>query len=260
MQSPAESKAMATLLAEFPKKRPALSKAVSDLYVEQYRSNRQGDTRASSLAQWAESWMHKKVARHGLPAQRRLSTLEIGAGTLNQLLHEPEEQDYDIVEPFGELYADSPLLTRIRNRYDEIWTVPEDSRYDRIISIATFEHLCDLPAIVALCGRYLQERGVLQVAIPSEGTFLWSLGWRLTTGLEFRLRHNLDYGELIRHEHVNQAWEIETVLRCFFKKISCSFFGLNRSVSLYQYFRCQQPDTARCAEYLKSSTAAGNGS
>src|SRR5262249_17615936 len=127
-----------------------------------------------------------------------------------------------------------------------------NTHYDRIVSIATFEHLCELPAIVAQCGLLLGPTGELRVAVPSEGTVLWALGWKLTTGIEFRLRHGLNYGVLMRHEHVNTADEIASVLRVFFRSVRRSVFGIVPALSLYQFFQCQEPNRPNCADYLSS--------
>ena len=74
-----------------------------------------------------------------------------------------------------------------------------------------------------------------------DGTLLWTLGWRLTTGLEFRWKYGLDYGVLMRHEHVNTAAEIEAVLRAFFKSVRRSVFGIAPALSFYQCFECTSP-------------------
>ncbi|HOX58579.1 MAG TPA: class I SAM-dependent methyltransferase [Candidatus Paceibacterota bacterium] len=238
------------MFERFPKKRPPLPKEIEEIYAAHYRSNRQGQTTASSLAQKLESWMHKKVAAD--VARRPASppaTLEIGAGTLNQLKYEPPLGPYDIIEPFTSLYAGSPLLGRIRNIYADISEVPDDSRYDRITSVATFEHVLNLPNVVGKAGLLLRDNGVLRIAIPSEGTFLWTMGWKLTTGLEFRLKRGLDYGLLMKHEHVNDAREIAEILEFFFDKVETSFFGLARSVSLYQFYVCSSARLAKCREY-----------
>jgi hypothetical protein len=86
----------------------------------------------------------------------------------------------------------------------------------------------------------------MRVSVPSEGTPLWKLGWMVTTGFEFRIRYRLDYGLLMRHEHVNTAHEIESLLRFFFSDIRCRVFGLCRSLSLYQSFVCRRPILSRC--------------
>jgi len=241
---------------QFPKKRSPLPGRIQEIYSTYYKSNREGQTAASSLAQRAESWMHKQVAKDLADSpDGKKTTLEIGAGTLNQLQHEPGAGDYDIVEPFDSLFTGSPLLSRVRNVYSDISEVPQHAQYDRITSIATFEHVLNLPEVVARCGLLLATNGVLRTAIPSEGTILWTLGWKLTTGLEFKMKYGLDYGLLMKHEHVNTAKEIEEVLRFFFAKVECSVFGLARSVSLYQFYASHNPRTERCREYAGQSNA-----
>jgi hypothetical protein len=234
-------------LERFPKRRPPLPPSYQRIYAQHYRDNRMGRSRAAALVQRAESWMHRQVAADVVDHAR---TLEIGAGTLNHLPYEPPSPAYDIVEPLSDLYRDSPELGRIRHVYGDVADIAPGARYDRIISIATFEHICDLPALVACCATLLASGGQLRVAIPSEGTWLWTLGWRLTTGLEFRFRHHLDYGVLMRHEHVNTAKEIVGVLAHCFGEVRGRVFGLARRLSLYQFYECAGPRLDRCRALL----------
>jgi len=238
------------LFNNFPKIRPPLPKEIAEIYSTQYKSNRQGKTVASSLAQRMESWLHKQVAKDlGDQPDLRKATLELGAGTLNQLPYEPVVGPYDIVEPFSDLYKNSPLRERVRNIYSDIDEVPIKARYDRITSTAVLEHICNLPEVVARCGLLLAENGMFRASIPSEGTFLWTLGWQLTTGLEFKLKYGLDYGALIEHEHVNTANEIEEVLRWFFEHIECEVFGLSKPISFYRFYACSNPKIEKCREF-----------
>lgn len=237
------------ILDSFPKERVPLPPEFQAIYSAQYKENREGKSSAAGLAQKMESWMHRKVAADVASGPGR-STLEIGAGTLNHLPYETHSKPYDIVEPFHYLYESSPLVERLGNVYDDVAEVRNDTRYDRIISIAAFEHICSLPAVVAKCGTILNEGGCLRVAIPSEGTILWRLGYALTTGLEFRRRYNLDYGVLMKHEHVNTAKEIELVLRHFFSDIENSVFGIAKALSFYQFYVCRKPRQNRCKDYL----------
>lgn len=242
---------------DFPKLRPSLPSEIAEIYAAHYKSNREGQTAASSLAQRMESWLHRQVASdvassRGSPK----ATLEIGAGTLNQLRYEPAVDAYDIVEPFTELYKDSPFLGRIRAIYTDITEVPNGNRYDRITSVATLEHLCNLPEVIARSGLLLAAGGVLRASVPSEGTWLWTLGWKLTTGLEFRLRYGLDYGLLMKHEHVNAAEEIEQVLEYFFDQVKCNVFGVSKAISLYRYYECRIPRIDRCREFAVTFDAS----
>src|SRR5262245_56246414 len=238
------------VLDRFPKIRAELPPEFRAIYEEHYRSNREGQTVASGLAQRMEAWMHWIVARDRPRRGEAAATLEIGAGTFNHLPYEPDTTPYDVVEPFEALYRHSPHRHRIRTVYPDIADVPPDAGYRRIISVATFEHICNLPEVVARAGLLLAPGGRLRTAIPSEGHLLWTLGWKLTTGLEFRLRRGLDYGVLLRHEHVNQAAEIVTVLRAFFRSVSVQLCGVSRALSLYQFIDCSSPEVAACQRYL----------
>ena len=228
-----------------------MSDELAAIYVSYYKENRGGNTLATSIAQKMDSWLHRQVAKDVSSERTHKETLEVGGGTLNQLQYEPEVGPYDIVEPFKELYEGSGLLGRVRNAYSDIGEIPENQRYDRITSIATFEHICNLPEVIAKTGMLLKEQGSLRVSIPSEGTFLWALGWKLTTGPEFRIKYGLDYGALMRFEHVNTAQKIEDLLCYFFKGIKSSVFGLTKGISFYQYFECTHPDLERCRAYLQ---------
>jgi hypothetical protein len=241
----------------FPKVRPPLPREIENIYSAHYKSNREGLTRASSLSKKMEMWLHKQVARDVTTAEGSANaTLELGAGTLNQLQYEPAMQAYDIIEPFVDLYKSSPLLGRVRNVYADISEVPNNCRYDRIISVATLEHVCNLPEVIARSGLLLMKNGALRASVPSEGTFLWTMCWKLTTGLEFKLKHGLDYGLLMKHEHVNTAHEIEEVLKYFFEKVKCKVFGLSKSISIYRYYECRSPRIERCREFARASAAA----
>lgn len=239
------------MFSHYPKKRPNLPPEYEKIHAKHYRENREGRTPASGLVHKMESWMHRKVAEDVTKSKAAKPTLEVGAGTLNHLPYEPQSGPYDIVEPFRSLFEPSPELGRIRNIYRDISEIPPATKYPRIISIATLEHICNLPEVVARSGLLLSDDGQLRVGIPSEGRILWHLGQKFTTGLEFRLGYNLDYGVLMKHEHVNTAREIDDVLEYFFSDISSRFFGLSKSLSFYQFNACSKPDRNRCLNYLQ---------
>lgn len=232
---------LAALIARFPKTRPPLSSKMEAIYTQQYLENRSGGSTAASMAQRLEAWMHHQVAADVKDAKSSGATLELGAGTLNQLAYEPTGGAYDIVEPFQDLFRGSPLLGGVRNTYADIGQVPESQAYGRITSVAALEHICDLPLVLARAARRLAPGGTLRAAIPSEGGFLWTLGWMATTGLEFRMKHGLDYGELMAHEHVNTAPEIETLVRAMFEDVQIKSFGLGRQLSLYRFLAARSP-------------------
>jgi hypothetical protein len=234
------------MFEEYPKKRINLPDTYRKIYLEHYKNNREGKTASSKLAQSMEHWLHKKVASDVKPDK---TTLEIGAGTLNQL-HYEKTTHYDIIEPNKALYEKSPHLKYVNDIYTDINDISESLKYDRIISIATFEHIENLPNVVAKTCLLIKPNGTLRVSIPNEGTILWKLGWKLTTGLEFRFKYGLNYGLLMRYEHVNTANEIEKVLKYFYSIIKCSTRGLNKKIAFYRFYECTEPNIERARKYL----------
>lgn len=239
-----------TLLHRFPKHRPELPPSFQAIYDEHLSENRRGATTATKLSSRLERWMHERAAR-ALPGTKgpwRL--LELGAGNLNHVSYEKNLVIYDVVEPMRSLYENVPELDEIDGVYDSLGEVPSAARYDKILSIAVLEHVCELPALVADAALRLGPDGVFFAGVPSEGTLLWTLGWKLTTGQEFRRRHGLDYSVLMRYEHVNTAAEILSVVRVFFEDVRLSVFGLSRGLSLYQAIEARRPRREDCKRYL----------
>ncbi|HSQ80055.1 MAG TPA: methyltransferase domain-containing protein, partial [Casimicrobiaceae bacterium] len=222
---------IAALLDTYPRPRPPLTQAHEAIFAQQYRINRDGSGAVEGLAQRLERWMHARVARQpGGPI------LELGAGTLNHLQFEPPGETYDVVEPFHELYRGRPEAARIRSFYDSVGEVPPDRSYHRIVSVAVLEHLTDLPREVAGAALHLRPGGIFQAGIPSEGGFLWGIGWRFSTGISYRLRTGLDYGIVMRHEHVNRAPEILAVVRHLFERVAVRRFPFQgHHASFYTY-------------------------
>ena len=233
----------------FPKKRTVLPLEYQKIYEKHYSDNRNGQTKMSSLSQKMESWLHKCIAKSSAPDKR---TLEIGAGTLNQLKYE-KPAVYDIIEPFKPLYKQSPELDRINKVYNDISDICEEHKYERIISCASFEHIINLPEVVARSCLLLSDNpknACLYVSIPNEGRFLWKLGYKLSTGLEFKKNYNLKYEVIMNHEHVNTADEIENILKYFYKKIKIKLLGINKTFSLYRFYECKEPCSRKAKEYL----------
>ncbi len=227
------------IINKFPKQRKELPVEYKTIYEQYYVENRNGLTKASSLSQKVEGWLHKKVAKTGGSNKK---TLEIGAGTLNQLDYECC-QVYDIVEPFRSLFENSPSKKKVRNIYNDVSEIPDGEKYDRITSVACFEHICNLPEVVGKVSGLLKEKGVLSVSIPNQGYFLWKLGYTMTTGREFNKRFGLNYDVIMNYEHVNSADEIEIILKHYFKNVRRSFFGIGKNFSLYRYYECSLPDS-----------------
>ena len=226
------------LLASYPRKHPVLPEAYQEIYVKHYKENREGATKVSSVARKFEGLLHKKVAKSARGGVN-WKTLEIGAGNLNQLDYE-RRRIYDIVEPFEKLYIDSPNLKYVRKIYSDISQVTNE-KYDRITSIACFEHVENLPELVYLTTKCLNRNGKLCVAIPNEGRFLWKFAYTVTTGWEFKKRYGLKYETMIKHEHINTADEIEQILKYYYKHVKTTLFGLGKTFSMFRYYECSMP-------------------
>mgnify|MGYP006181462429 FL=1 len=223
------------LLKKFPKTRPTLSQKYKDIYNQHYISNREGSGFANLLSQKMEAWMHKKTS-----SINGKNILELGAGNLNHIVYENDYNNYDIVEPFYDLYKDSPNLSSVRSIFNSLSEV--NNKYDKIVSIATLEHLVDLPKEIQLCKNLLQDEGILQVAIPCEGELAFRLGWMLTTGITFRIKHNLDYARLMQYEHINSINEIYNILENNFNIVKFQrspFLFPLKHFSFYAYFECK---------------------
>src|ERR1700761_4128782 len=208
------------LLSTYPRPRPELPWKQQASYVEHYRSNRAGKQGLARTVLKLESWMHRRVAEGVIGG----TLLEIGAGNLNHVPYLPGTCICDAVEPFQELWQDSPFRSRIRNLYAGLEQVPMTEKYDCIFSVAVLEHLDDLPAALARCGLLLREGGSFRAGFPAEGGLLWGLAWRLTTGIEYRLKRGLDYGAIMRHEHLNTAEEILLLLDYFYEHVESTRF------------------------------------
>jgi len=181
--------------------------------------------------------MHRKVA-NGLGRV----ILELGAGTLNHIEYENSTDIYDAVEPFEFLYGESDKLAYIRSIYRSITDVPLENTYDRIISVAVLEHIEDLPFEIAHCCLRLNPNGIFQAGIPSEGGLLWWIGWRCTTGVSYWLRNRLDYGAVMRHEHLSTAPEIISIVQFFFDDVEVERFPFpGNNLSLYAYIKARNP-------------------
>ena len=244
-------------LTAFPKVRPLLPEQYARIYQSEYKANRSGVGLMSWLSQKAESWMHRAVLNSGKRyAGRSSRSLELGAGTLNHLRYETPDP-LDVVEPAHFLLQESPLRSNVNAFYDDIGEIDPGMRYDRIYSIAGLEHIADLPALVARSALLLADGGIFQAAIPSEGKFLWWLGWRATTGLSYFLRNRLDYGVVMRHEHVNDCDEIVAVISEFFLSVTTKRYPTPLAhCSLYQYVEARRPNVVRAREYLSAMASA----
>ncbi len=240
--------AIESLLGSYPRVRPPLSAAHEASYVEHYRANRA----ESGISMRLEKWMHRQIAR-----QSAATILEIGAGNLNHVPYHPNAVAYDVVEPFRELWEDSPYRKSVRTIFHDIAEIPPDSDYDLVLSVAVLEHLTDLPDVIARSALLLREGGRWCAAFPSEGGMFWGLAWRTTTGVMYRMKWGLDYGAIRRYDHVNTAPEILEILNYFFGAIDLTRFPMPwHQLSFYAVASASSPRRDRCREWCRSRMVA----
>jgi hypothetical protein len=230
------------LLASYPRSRPPLSPGHKASYVEHYRANRSGQGLAGAVVR-LESWMHRAISRD----HSRGEVLEIGAGNLNHLPYCPGSDGYDVVEPFRELWLDSPSRSCVRKFYADINDIPTQQRYDQVLSVAVLEHLTHLPWVLARSGLLLRESGSFRAGFPSEGGLLWGVAWRSTTAVAYRLRRGLNYGAIMHHEHINTAVEILALLGYFYAEVEIGRFPFPfHHLSFYTVAIARSPRLGRC--------------
>ena len=203
-----------------------LPKKYREIYENFYIDYSQANTFFRKLSLFVEKWYHLKAYKAKTDAH---SILEIGAGNLNHVKFEKNYKIYDVVEPKDYLIraSDPVMRKRVRNVYKDIENIPEGLIYDKIISIAVLEHIENLELILEKTSKKLSDNGKFIVEIPAEGEFLWWLGWRLTTGIGFWLKYRLDYGVIMRFEHVNKAHKIIVSLKKYFNIVHLTSFPLN---------------------------------
>jgi len=203
-----------------------LPRKYREIYENFYIDYSQANTFFRKLSLFVEKWYHLKAYKAKTDSH---SILEIGAGNLNHVKFEKNFKIYDVVEPKDYLIkaSDPVMRKRVRNVYKDIENIPEDFIYDKIISIGVLEHIENLELILEKITKKLCDNGKFIVVIPAEGEFLWWLGWRLTTGIGFWLKYRLDYGVIMRFEHVNKASKIIASLKKYFNIVHLNSFPLN---------------------------------
>lgn len=235
------------LIKKYPKKRAILSEKIKKIFDNEYKKNRE-----NIISQLSESWLHRSIK--GRKSSEILSTLEIGAGTLNHLKFESEnnKKNYNIIEPKKYLLKENKNLRFIYKIYENINEVPKEN-FDRIISCAVLEHVTNLPYYLALSGMSLKENGYQSHSIPCEGYPTWHLVWNLFSGVPFKIRTGLNFKEIQKHEHVNNFDEILCLIKYFYNEYDVKFSYpsfFTPYLSLYANITFSKPDTTKINRYL----------
>ena len=210
------------------------------IYEEFYLDYSNANNFFRKLSLLVERWYHIQAYKDRPTAN---SILEIGAGNLNHIKFEKNFKSYDVVEPKEFLLnsAEDKYKLLIRNRYKDISEIPNNISYDKVIAIAVIEHIEELGYLLNEISKRLKEDGSFLVEIPAEGEFLWWLGWRLTTGIGFWLKYKLDYGIIMRYEHVNNVQKIFVEIKKYFLIEKVKSFPFNfKNGRLYIHIKCRK--------------------
>ena len=90
---------------KYPKIRQPLSRSLKKIFNRHYLNNRK-----NFLSQLLETWLHSSIKKI---KNKKIKTIEIGAGTLNHLKYENlKDNSYDIIEPKKFLFKNSNNLKK----------------------------------------------------------------------------------------------------------------------------------------------------
>ncbi len=235
------------ILNRYPKKRIELNDKIKKIYKAYYLYSRSNRGVVKKTFMKFTNWMHLNVASGGYVNK----ILEMGAGNLNHVEFEKFEK-YDVIEPSLFLYNTSENKSLISNHYINLTKLDEE-QYDKIVSVATLEHLINLSYDIAKLSILLKENGSFKHAIPTEGSVLWYLSSRYISGLNFFIRHRLNFDNLLRYEHVNTAYEIEEIIKYFFEDVKIKRFPFNlRQLSIFTYIEAKNPKKKLASEFLNN--------
>lgn len=111
---------------------------------------------------------------------------------------------------------------------------------DTVINVYNLEHIIHLDFALEEMKRVLKRDGEALIALPTEGSFAWLSGRRLSTGPHFS-REGFDYMRAQEIDHINCIWQLEKALRRHFKVEQVRYFpsGLpSFHLNLIITFRC----------------------
>tara|TARA_B100000242_G_scaffold124592_1_gene87763 strand:+ start:32007 stop:32693 length:687 start_codon:yes stop_codon:yes gene_type:complete len=209
------------------------------IYKDFYKDYALSRTFMRKIISFFESWYHKEISNMG---NENETILEIGCGSLNHINYEKKFLSYEVVEPKEFLInqAERKKKIIISKTYTSLDCIPSNKNYSKIISIAVLEHVNNLEEHILKIIDLLHPNGIFAVAIPAEGEFLWWLAWRLTSGISFWLKYRLDYGIIMRYEHINNSTDILKKLRKYFFIYKLNSFPLNiKNFRIYITLECK---------------------
>ena len=167
-----------------------------------------------------------------LPETReRWRTLEIGSGIGGHLPFEDlSKQEYHCLEyrnEFCDVLRGLDGVEAVHEASIEGRTPFPDGSFDRIVAIHVLEHLRDLPKAIAEIKRLLADDGTLDVVLPCEGSFAYSIARRISAKRMFESRFGMSYDPIIANEHVNTLDEVLHLLLADFEPLQTKRFPFN---------------------------------
>ena len=209
------------------------------IYKNFYKDYALSKTLIRKIISFFESWYHKQIAKMG---NKNEIILEIGCGSLNHINYEKGFLSYEVVEPkvflLEQVQRKKKLI--VSKIYTSLDKIPDHKNYSKIISIAVLEHVNNLEEHILQITNLLQPNGIFAVAIPAEGELLWWLAWRLTSGIGFWIKYRLDYGVIMRYEHIHNSKDILEKLKKYFYIYKIRSFPFNiRNFRIYITLECR---------------------
>lgn len=181
----------------------------------------QKDAQEKWMTLWHDQLLSKYNAvekfNHGFPASlnksvNQLKTLEVGAGLGEHYQWENlANQDYSMLE-----YREE-WCKKLKVKYPESQIIHGDiqkelsfsaGHFDRVIAIHVLEHLPDLPRALTEIYRLLKPGGHFDIVIPCEGGLAYEFARKISSERLFKKHFGMEYGPIIRAEHVNRYPEI----------------------------------------------------
>lgn len=180
-----------------------------------------------------EKFNHESVA--SLPFKHGGKTLEIGAGLGEHSKFENlKDQDYFQLEYREELcriLRQKFPQDRVFHGDIELSQPWPDQFFDRIVAIHVLEHLKNLPAAIFEIRRLLAKDGFFDVVLPCEGKLSYLIARKISAERVFKKNFGMDYGPIIKNEHVNNYDEILLLLKKYFRVVSTDYFPLKVPVA-----------------------------
>lgn len=188
-----------------------------------------------------EAFNHGFPVKLGLPKDKKLKTLEVGAGLGEHVKWEDlSHQEYQLLEYRAEwcerLRKIFPHLPVIHGDIQKKLDHP-DASFDRVIAIHVLEHLPDLPKALNEIHRLLKSDGFFDIVIPCEGGPAYEVARQLTSARMFKKHFKMDYMPIMRAEHINTCGEIiECLKEAGFKVQNSQYFPL--LIPIWQFNLC----------------------